>query len=201
VCTAGTGVAHPAREQHSQRFGREPALLLRLAVDHVAGDESPIDVDGPAALDNPRLARAVTQLHVELTNAGHDGALGELAYEVAALSWNGSIAGGSRKRAMHARMVLRSALRRPTSLGEVARELGVSRATLYRDFKTAFACTPAEYLRRARIALALRTLTATARPISEIAADCGFYDQSHLDRAFRDEGGMAPSEFRARRSS
>lgn len=201
VCTAGTGVAHPAREHHSQRFGRDPALLLRLAVDNVAGDESPIEVDAPAALDDPRLTRAVAQLHAELAGTGHDGALDELAYEVAALSWNRTAPGGSRRRAMRARTVLRSALRHPASLSDVARELGVSRATLYRDFKTAFACTPAEYVRRARIVLALRSLAASARPISEIAVDCGFYDQSHLDRAFRDEVGIAPSEFRARRSS
>ena len=49
-----------------------------------------------------------------------------------------------------------------------------------------------------RFERARRLLQAADRPsIATVAADCGYYDQSHLTRDFVDLAGMAPGEWLA----
>jgi AraC family transcriptional regulator len=200
LCTPGTGVGHPAHENHSQVFDREPALLMRLALAENASESSVnIEVDQPAALTSPLLARAVWQLHHELQRC--DGytetIVEELAYELAGCTLRSTgLNGGSRKRARHAQTLIRSSLRCPAPIAVIAAELGVSRATLYRDFKCAFGCSPGEYVRRARIDVAVDALSKSRRPVADIAAECGFYDQSHFDRCFKFALGVSPSAYR-----
>lgn len=67
---------------------------------------------------------------------------------------------------------------------------------LMRAFRAKTGTTIGEYLRRRRVAKACRLLAATARPLSEIAADCGFADQSHFTRVFRALTGRTPTAFR-----
>jgi AraC-like DNA-binding protein len=79
----------------------------------------------------------------------------------------------------------------------VARALGCSRATLYR----AFACngqSVGQYIRRMRLAR-LRRLLEQSPPtasIAELAARCGLYDTPNLNRMFRAEFAMTPSQAR-----
>jgi AraC family transcriptional regulator len=200
LCMPGTAVGHPARETHSQAFDREPALLIRLAfADSATASLEPLEVAQPAALRNPLLARTAWRLHHELRSADAytEMIVEGLAYDLAGQTLRGDGArGGSRRRALQAQTLLRSSLRRRTSLGTIAAELGVSRATLYRDFASAFGCSPGEYLRRTRIDAAAAALASDRRPIADIAADYGFYDQSHFDRVFRSARGLTPSEYR-----
>jgi AraC family transcriptional regulator len=199
-CTPGTAVGHPAHETHSQVFDREPALLIRVAFgDRATAGVEALDVARPAALRNPLLARTAWRLHRELRSADAytEMIVEGLAYELAGQTLRGSgTSGGSRRRALQAQTLLRSSLRRRTSLGSIAAQLGVSRATLYRDFTSAFCCSPGEYLRRTRIDQAAAALANERRPIADIAADYGFYDQSHFDRVFRSTLGMTPTEYR-----
>lgn len=200
LCTPGTVVAHPAFETHSQEFASEPALLIRIAL---APDETESAVDAafenPLSVTSPEIARAVLQMHDELQHFDESSAIvvEGLAYELTGIALARTCsAGGSRKRALCARAFIRSSLRRPVSLRELSREIGVSRATLYRDFKSAFGCSPGDYLRQARLTAAASLLRKSVTPLCDIAAECGFFDQSHLDRSFRRNCGVSPSEFR-----
>ena|SRR5579872_6929154 len=200
LCTAGTAVAHPARESHSQQFAATPALLLRVAV---TNDDPEIAAEAalerPMCIKDPAVARTVAQLHGELA-CGDDFSemvLEGLAYELVgrALQKNCS-RGGSRKRALCARTFIDSSLRRPLSPASLSKALGVSRTTLYRDFKSAFGCAPGDYLRQVRIEAAAELLRKSARAISEISAECGFFDQSHFDRCFRLAFRVSPTQYR-----
>ncbi len=156
-------------------------------------------VKQPTALTNPLLARVVWQLHHELQRCDEytEMIVEGLTYELAGRALRGAeLSGGSRTRALRATALMRSSLRRPPSIPVMAAELGVSRATLYRDFKSAFGCSPGDYLRRARIELAVEALCKSRRPVADVAAECGFYDQSHFDRWFRLALGVSPSEYR-----
>jgi AraC family transcriptional regulator len=200
LCTPGTAVAHPAFEVHSQEFDGEPALLIRVALAE-GGDEyaTHTALAEPASLKSSPIARAILEMHHELRGAdpSSDMILEGLAYElmgyVLATKLSSS---GSRARAVCAQVFMRSSLRRTLSLSVVAKELGVSRATLYRDFKSTLNCSPGDYLRQIRLDAAAALLRKTTRPVAEIAAACGFYDQSHFDRSFRLATGVSPTEYR-----
>lgn len=65
-----------------------------------------------------------------------------------------------------------------------------------RVFRRYYGMTPGEYVRRLRLEWALERIQRTAVPLASIALECGFADQSHLTRAFRQRFGLASSRFR-----
>jgi transcriptional regulator GlxA family with amidase domain len=85
---------------------------------------------------------------------------------------------------------------RPPTLAEVAREVNVEPVALARAFKREFGCSMANLSRRLRLQNAVRALVESDRPISVIAAEHGFYDQSHFGRHCRREFGLAPRAVR-----
>ena len=80
-------------------------------------------------------------------------------------------------------------------VGELARRVGWSRQHLARRFGEEFAVRPklaARVLRFERASRLLRAGTGTGT-IAEVAAACGYFDQSHLDRDFSALAGCAPT--------
>jgi len=73
---------------------------------------------------------------------------------------------------------------------------GMSAGHFFRVFKATFGQTPFAYITSRRIERAQRMMLTTSHPLSQIALDCGLYDQSHLTRLFRQLVGMTPSEWR-----
>ncbi|MFK4724679.1 transcriptional regulator GlxA family with amidase domain [Bradyrhizobium niftali] len=65
-----------------------------------------------------------------------------------------------------------------------------------RAFKRTMGVTPHEYLMRQRVELAMRLLSGSDMPLSEIALAAGFVDQSHCARRFRQRVGMSPRDYR-----
>jgi len=84
-----------------------------------------------------------------------------------------------------------------TTLG-LAKISGMSLSQFVRRFRRAFGLSPHQYLLRLRVSGAARLLTETELTISEISQECGFYDQAHLCRSFRNIMNLTPSSFRAR---
>jgi AraC family transcriptional regulator len=74
-----------------------------------------------------------------------------------------------------------------------------SRHVFHRTFKASFGCTPGQYVRRMRIARAQNLMTISGDPLCQIAAECGFADQPHFNRCFRQVVGESPAIWRARR--
>jgi LacI family transcriptional regulator len=86
----------------------------------------------------------------------------------------------------------------PLSVGDLLDQLQVSRISLERKFRRFLDCTPAQEIRRVRIAQARQLLVATDLPLKGIAERCGFAAASRLIEAFRREAGCTPSVYRAR---
>jgi AraC-like DNA-binding protein len=88
-----------------------------------------------------------------------------------------------------------------TSVREVARETGLSQRRFIQVFTREIGLTPKLFCRIGRFRHALERLRAAAEPNwARLAADCGYYDQSHLVRDFRSFSDLSPTEFLRLRS-
>lgn len=97
-----------------------------------------------------------------------------------------------------ARHLLETNAERHVSVGQVARQCGISVAGLYRKFGKAFSTTPSVYQNQYRLKRAAVLLETTDLPITQIALETGFCDQSYFSRQFRRLYRCAPGEYRAR---
>jgi AraC family transcriptional regulator len=96
-----------------------------------------------------------------------------------------------------AQELLRDDCGRDLSLAEVARAAGVHPVHLTRVFRRHLRCTPGGYLRRCRLDKAAALLSAGTTRLSDVAQACGFFDQAHFTRAFKQAYGLPPSAYRA----
>ena len=74
--------------------------------------------------------------------------------------------------------------------------LQVSEGHFSRTFRGTFGCPPYAFVVRRRVELAARYLLQTDMSLSEIALQCGFSDQSHLCKKFRQVTGESPAVWR-----
>lgn len=79
-------------------------------------------------------------------------------------------------------------------LAQLAREAGLSRYQLVRQFAQATGFTPHAYLVQRRLHHA-RRLMGAGTPLAEVAAASGFADQSHLTRLFARTFGTTPHAY------
>ena len=68
-----------------------------------------------------------------------------------------------------------------------------------RAFKRTFGETPHAFVIRRRLEFAIDYMVQTEAPLSTIALQCGFADQAHLCRAFRQATGLSPALWRRAR--
>jgi AraC-like DNA-binding protein len=81
-------------------------------------------------------------------------------------------------------------------LSELARMAGLSRSHFIRAFRKETGLSPHAYLMDRRFRAATRLLGEGRAP-GEVAASCGFFDQSHLNRVFKARMGVTPGAYRA----
>jgi AraC-like DNA-binding protein len=96
----------------------------------------------------------------------------------------------------HALEYIEANLRQDVSLAEVANASATSVSSLTRGFKTSLGISPHRWVLNRRIALAQRLIYESAIPLNEVAASCGFADQSHLTRVFMRNIGSSPAVWR-----
>ncbi|MDA7915905.1 AraC family transcriptional regulator [Verrucomicrobia bacterium] len=79
---------------------------------------------------------------------------------------------------------------------DLAKRVGLSVSAFERKFKKHLQLAPTEYVRRVRIHEACRSLIHSTMPISVIAQECGFSDQSHFTRDFGKVMQTSPAVYR-----
>lgn len=84
------------------------------------------------------------------------------------------------------------------TLTELARMASKSRSHFSHLFHAVLGMPLREYVRTLRLERAHRLLVTTPLSLTAIAAETGFYDLPHLDKAFRQRLGVTPQEFRLR---
>lgn len=82
------------------------------------------------------------------------------------------------------------------SLDSIAEQMFISKYYLTRLFTQATGTTLHKYILKRRLILA-KSLIASDYPITEVYKKAGFGDYSHFFRAFKNEYGMTPKEYRA----
>lgn len=205
-CPADILKVMPAGEPHSNRFGTGETHGLR------------IEVDRRRFAEVPEIYRALDERHLQ--QGGRGGLLARrLAGEIATTDTAGPIAveglalelvaelARSRRAApaihpprwlLVAEELVRARFRGTASVGEIARIVGVHPATLARAYRRRFGCTIGERVRMLRVEHAARELLETSEPLSAIAFEAGFYDQSHFTNVFRRQLGVTPAAYRMR---
>ena len=86
-------------------------------------------------------------------------------------------------------------------LRELASRLGVSHKQMIARFDCRVGLTPKLTSRILRFRASLTAAHSIATPDwSDLAADCGYYDQAHLIHEFQEFAGMTPSEYQRNRT-
>ena len=87
------------------------------------------------------------------------------------------------------------------SLENFAKISGRSLATFKREFAAVYNTTPGKWLIQKRLSYASLLLTASTKPVNEIAFESGFLDVTHFIRVFKEKFGLPPLQFRLHKSS
>lgn len=82
-------------------------------------------------------------------------------------------------------------------LHELAEPLGLSKFQFLRQFKQSMGMTPHAYFKRVRLEYAKKALI-KGGDVSDVAYQVGFFDQSHLSKAFKQAYLVTPAHFQRR---
>lgn len=90
---------------------------------------------------------------------------------------------------------------REISLATMSRAAGLSPFHFSRMFKLSTGLSPHQFVLRRRLEVGAEALVARKTPISDIAAELGFADQSHFTMHFKRFHGIAPAAYRRQKQS
>lgn len=85
------------------------------------------------------------------------------------------------------------------TVDQLAFRFGVSRATLFRAFRSTNGISVKQWIDAKRFARAKELLKVSDTPIHEIGRLCGFQDALYFSRAFKQRFGVSPKEWRLNR--
>ena len=78
----------------------------------------------------------------------------------------------------------------------LARDVAMSRASLYKKLQTILGITPTDFIRNVRLKHAAQLLAETRLPVGEIAGRVGFVTARNFSTSFKKMFGVLPSEYR-----
>jgi AraC family transcriptional regulator len=87
-------------------------------------------------------------------------------------------------------------LERSIQTRQLAEVINLSASYFTRAFKVSFGVVPSLYVTRLRIERAQQLLVETQDPICQITLNCGFSDQAHLSKRFREQVRDTPHHWR-----
>ncbi len=93
---------------------------------------------------------------------------------------------------------MKANLTQDLSILDLATLTSMSESHFSRSFKQSVGITPYQYLMQQRVERAKQLLKQQTISISDIALDCGFANQTHLTKVFRQMTGMTPKAYQKR---
>ncbi len=212
VNLAFPGEAHSGRGTSPEgwayrMFYLDPAHMLGVAQ---ALDPSVRELPfvSAGAVWDPDLAQRVSRLHHLCLDPRADAlerqtGMASLIHRV--LLRHGSLRPGRRETlaeaaVRRAREVLEGVAGDGIALEDLASQVGMNPYTLVRHFTRACGLPPHAYLVQVRVNRAAALLRQGVAP-AQVAAECGFADQSHLNRHFLRQFGLTPGAYRRGRGT
>ena len=192
----------------SQRLGRDARDIVgatahrlfarELADSYAAQDESVLSTGRPLTSHLELIVRADRTLGWYVTNKtvvrSADRTLGLAALSIDLNSQVRSSHSGL-ARAIEA---VRADVSRPWRVSELAGIAGLSAVQLERLCRRTLGISPRSLIQRLRIEQAVSLILGSDRTLGDIAAECGFYDQSSFTRQFRSVLAITPGAYRQR---
>jgi AraC family transcriptional regulator len=81
------------------------------------------------------------------------------------------------------------------TLNDLSSAAGVHPVTISAYFPRYFSCTFGAYMRKLRVERALQLMKIPDMKLTDIAYSCGFFDQSHFTRTFKELTGFLPAHY------
>ena len=173
---AGDVVFHDHFDGHLNRFPRSGAVVLNLSLNasdsFVSGVAQTADIDSVVRTAR-RSKQDATALLIEISQQKG----------CAALDWPDLLAAD---------------LKRTPSLrlGDWADRNGLAPRSVSRGFFQVFGISPEAFRLRCRTRKACNAIARQRQSLSDIAAACGFADQSHMTRSIRSMTGLRPEQWK-----
>jgi AraC-like DNA-binding protein len=195
----GTVLVHPPGVVHAD-FASGRYTLYFLQFDTAASPLWPRMCHDDPDLNIGRVCESICR-EFRADAAGRDTLLGLLTGELDILlrrTYQEQEQSSGRRIVAEAERLLEERYADTIRMSALAREIGVSRSSLYAHFATMCGQTPPDYLLSVRLRHALGLLHHSSLTLDAIAARCGFYSASHLSRHVKDATGVSPGRLRRR---
>ena len=114
-------------------------------------------------------------------------------------AWNPKARGGLAPWEIRAKEAMEADLDKQITIARLAHDCGLSASQFARAFRQSTGCPPHRWLLQRRIERAQDLLLTSDKALAEIASACGFFDPSHLTRAFSQTVGTSPGLWRRAR--
>jgi AraC-like DNA-binding protein len=199
-CASGTTRVSPAGDRHNIEFGAEGANCLIVTIDDDCLTESRSAFRERTFFEDAWLNAVASRafLAAATSHTANTLMMESVGWELIA-----QIGRQGHTRAANSPPVWLRRIRdrlqdaaTPVSMRALADDAGVSREHVARTFRLHFGVSAEDFHRRARIDAACRQLLMTDAPLSSIALEHGFADQSHFTRWCVREKGSSPAAMR-----
>ncbi len=204
-CLPGSTLFVPTNEQHTDRIGQEGAHTISVELSPGVAERVMTQTGvlrDARVLSDPRAEFMGRRLYREFRSTDFASSLSmeSIALEMLVLTARIRSAGETGESAWMRRVreLLHERFSETLSLSDLARAADVHETHLARAFRKRHGCTVGEYIRRLRVDSAAQALKDTEKPVGQIAAESGFFDQAHFCRTFRRFYGLSPSDYRSR---
>lgn len=196
----GTVLLYNAEERHRNRHTVHPSKNLNLELDptfFAAYHTAPLSF-AQAVCPHPDAKFALLKIYHECLAPDADSVATIHSLLLALLSSysNHEQRNAPPPWARTLRELLHDCWNEPLPLQQLSRRLGIHPVSISKGFARYFGTTLGEYQRKLKVERALHLIRQPQYPLTQIAYECGFFDQSHFVRTFKRVTGWRPNEYR-----